>query len=428
MRTIKSFVKKVSKFFPRNTQQDESANSVVLRESFSSEMSPANYPSLFAIYKNNSWIHSYVNLLVNSCVVVPIRLRDRVNKKVLSPIEAVSIGAVLKYPNPYMTQIDLMEMLYLHLQIVGNAFWELVISENKLVGIYPLDPLKIEIVPDERKFIKEYIYTAGSSNVRFLPEQIVHFKFSDPQNEFWGLAPVAITMRQARLEGKMKEFGEKFFENDATPGGVLRTDRILSDPTYNRLKKRWDNRHKGVSKRFNTAILEDGMKYDRISAPLNEVDFTSIKEGIRDEILVSGGVPPTLLGIPGISNYASARVAQSIFYDSHIAPILRKIAAVMDKDLMNRFAPQYEVVFDTSVAPVNIVKLSANSRVVSRLYKEDLMTKNEARAFVGLPPINTLDGDAFKSQKASAGAEEANAASGEVEVTGETSTDGQQGN
>jgi len=425
---MKSFIKKsIAKFFPRESSQSNE-DSLVVRESFSGESSPSYFPNLFNIYKTNSWIHSSTNLIVNSCVVVPIRLRDRVNKKVLSPIEAIPMGAVLKYPNPYMTQIDLMEMLYLHLQVVGNAFWELVVRDNRLVGIYPLNPLSIEIIPDKRKYVKEYIYTAGASDVNFLPEQIVHFKFSDPQNEFWGQAPVAVTIRQARLEGKMKDFGEKFFDNDATPGGVLRTDRILSDPTYNRLKKRWDNRHKGVQRKFNTAILEDGMKYDRISAPLNEVDFSNIKTNIRDEILVSGGVPPTLLGVPGISNYASARVAQSIFYDSHIAPILRKIAAIMDKDIMNRFAPQYEVVFDTSVAPVNIVKLSANSRVVSRLYKEDLMTKNEARAFVGLPPINTPSGDAFKSEKKSAGGEEANAASGEVELTGETEVAGQQGN
>lgn len=426
---MKSFIKKsFAKFFPRETRQLD-GESLVVRESFSGEPSPSYFPNLFNIYKTNSWIHSSTNLIVNSCVVVPIRLRDRVNKKVLSPIEIVPIGAVLKYPNPYMTQIDLMEILYLHLQVVGNAFWELVVNNNnKLVSIYPLDPLSIEIIPDERKYIKEYVYTAGTSDVNFLPEQVVHFKFSDPQNEFWGQAPAAVTIRQARLENKMKDYGEKFFDNDATPGGVLRTDRILSDPTYNRLKKRWDERHKGTQRKFNTAILEDGMKYDRISAPLSEVDFSDIKTNIRDEILVAGGVPPTLLGVPGISNYASARVAQSIFYDSHIAPILRKIAAVMDKDIMNRFAPQYEVVFDTSVAPVNIVKLSANSRVVSRLYKENLMTKNEARAFVGLPPVNTPDGDSFKDDKKSSGGEEANVASGEVEFTGETEVTGQQGN
>jgi len=426
---MRAFIKKsIAKFFPRETQQQsEAGDSVVIRDSFGDEAAPSYYPNLFSIYKTNSWIHSSVDLIVNSCVVVPIRLRDRTSKKVLSPIEAIPIGSVLKYPNPYMTQIDLMEMLYLHLQIVGNAFWELVVKENRLVGIYPLNPLYINIVPDPRKYVKKYIYSVGSNEISFEPEQIVHFKFPDPQNEFWGLAPVAVTIRQANLENKMKAFSEKFFENDATPGGVLSTDRILSDPTYNRLKKRWDERHKGIAKKFSTAILEDGMKYNRISAPLNEVDYTDIKTNIRDEILVSGGVPPTLLGVPGISNYASARVAQSIFYDSHIAPILRKIAAIIDKDVMNRFAPQYEVVFDTSVAPVNIIKLSANSRVVSRLYKEDLMTKNEARAFVGLPPVNTLDGDRFKSDKSS-GTDEANAASGEVEVTGETSSDGQQGN
>jgi HK97 family phage portal protein len=384
------------KFFPRRTPE-QIPQSKIIKETLSDYPSPAQFPNLFTLYKRNSWIFSSVNMIVQSCVAVPLRVRDRSTKRIISPTETTEVGIVLKYPNPFMTQMELMERLFLHLEIVGNAFWEMVVQGNKLLAIYPLDPTSMTIIPDARNLVKEYVYSVNGKDTHFAPNEIIHFKYVDPQSEFWGWAPVMVMMRQARLEDKLKTYGEKFFDNDATPSVVLKTDRILSDPTYERLRKRWLERHQGAANKFSVAILEDGMSFEKAGTIMSELDYSAIEDKVRDEITVSSGVPPTLLGIPGVANYASARVAQSMFFDSIIAPRLRKIAMTVDKDIMNRFDRDREAVFDTSVAPINIVKLSANSRVVARLYTLDLMTLDEARNLLGLTPDDKI-GDKYKSE------------------------------
>ena len=412
------------KFFPRANQFVQEPQSKIIRDVYGgAEPVPFNVPSLYQVYKQNSWVYVAVNMLVSSCVAVPLKIRDRATKKIIAPTESEPIGAVLKYPNRHITQFELLERLFLHLEICGNAFWELVTDpiSKRLLAIYPLDPTYIEIIPDARRFISGYRYTVGNPPITFAPDDIVHFKYPDPQNEYWGIAPVLLMRRQALLDSKVKTFSEKFFDNDATPGGLLKTDRILSDPTYKRIRKRWNETHKSVSNRFNLAILEDGMSYEKIGTTLTEADPTSVKNSIRDEIMMTAGVPPTLSGI-GETNYASARIIQSIFFDSQIAPRLRRVSTIVDKDIMNRFNPQNESAFDTSVSPINIAKLSANSRVVARLYTLDLMKKNEARNLLGLTPVD--DGDSYYSGRSKAPADEpVSAETGEVQVDGSTGGD-----
>jgi HK97 family phage portal protein len=390
------------KFFPRQQMGQPEPQSHVIKDQsvgVSSLPVPFNVPSLFAIYKSNSWVYTAINMMVSSCVAVPLKIRGRATKAIISPTESERIGAVLKYPNPFMTQFELLELLFLHLEICGNAFWELVTDENKnLIAIFPLHPPSMEITPDPKRKIRNYTYTADSQETIFKVDDIVHFKYPNPDNEYWGLAPSLLMRRKAMLESKVDTFCEKFFDNDATPGGYLKTDRILSDPTYNRLRKRWLERHGGVANKFSLAILEDGMSFEPSGSQIAEADTSSIKNSIRDEIMIGFGVPPTLVGLSE-ANYASGRIIQAMFFDGQIAPRLRRVASCIDKDIMNRFDRNNESVFDTSVSPINIAKLSANSRVVARLYTLNLMKKNEARNLLGLSPVE--DGNMYYTQDTS---------------------------
>ncbi len=269
----KAYASTFGKFFPRTEGSSSSTTilerepeSRVIRDTVSDVASPSQFPSLFSIYKRNPWIYSATNVVASSCLAVPLRLRDRATKRIIAPTETVELGRVLKYPNPFMTQMELMEILFLHLEIVGNAFWEIVTDSagTKLVAIFPLDPTRITIIPDRYQYIRGYKYSTDSGrDIDFGRDNIVHFKYPDPQNEYWGLAPSLINMRLASLENKLKIYGEKFFDNDATPSIVLKTDRVLSDSTYERLRRRWLQRHSGVQNKFSIAILEDGMSFEK---------------------------------------------------------------------------------------------------------------------------------------------------------------------
>lgn len=381
-----------TKFFPRRTSEEgrpiteREPQSRVIREG---DYSPTitNPFLLYRVFKRVPPAFATIRTIVNSMSAVPLRIRRRGQRNYIEPVEVHPIGKVLKYPNPYMTGYHLLERLYLDLEICGNAYWELVFDGDDLIAIFPLLPWQMKIVPHPRRFISQYVYKVGTREIVFQPREVIHFKYTDPTSEYYGMSFLEVSQTSAESDNFISRLIRKFFENDATPSIVIKYKNILSESAFQRLRKRWLSRHQGLERKFDVAILDDDMSIERLSLPLAELETSNLKSLLRDEIFVTGGVPPAIQGIAGVSNYAAARVAQSMFFDSQIAPRLRSITSTLDKELFARFCPTIEPVFDVSVSPINIAKMSANSRVVARLYTLGLLTFNESRMLLGLPPV-----------------------------------------
>lgn len=347
---------------------------------------PTDFKMLLSTYVTNAWVYSAVYLIASTAASVPFRLFTRRSKQIIDPNHFLQ--DVFVQPNNWMTFTDLLESTFICLELVGNAFWEIVYNEYGMVKeIYFLDPAKVHILPDEEYFIRGYEYHVNGQVIRYDPGEIVHFKYANPLNQYWGIGSIQAIWDQVILDSYAKEYNARFFLNDATPSGVISTPRPLSDNAFNSLQNRWESRHQGHKRSFKIAVLDDGMKFDSIAMTPRDASFIEMRKIVRDALFVGTGVPPVLAGVPDVANYSTARVAQSIFYDSTIAPKLRKVGEAIDMQIIK---PQDNFVmgaFDTSVAPINIIKLSANSRIVERLVKAKLVTMDEARALLGLPPL-----------------------------------------
>jgi len=347
---------------------------------------PINFNMLLNIYTQNPWVYAAVYLISSTASSVPFSLYTRKARHPLDPDHW--LWDIVKQANPWMTFTELLEYTFLSLELIGNAFWEVVRNENGYVReIYFLDPAQMRIIPDAITYVKGYVYEVGDQKIYFNPDEVIHFKYPNPSNEYWGLGCLQPIWQQLMLDYAANEYNSRFFANDATPGGVIVTPRILTDTVYNRLVSKWENRHKGSSRAFNVAILEDGMDFKPIAVTPQEASFSEMRKSVRDALFVGMGVPPVLAGVPDVANYSTARVAQAIFYDSTIAPKLKKVGSVIDQRLIKPSDPTVIGAFDTSTAPINVIKLSANSRIVARLVQAKLMTLNEARSLLGLPPV-----------------------------------------
>jgi len=377
---------------------------------------PADFRILMQTYLSNAWVYSAVYLIASTASSVPFSLYTRKSRR---PIDSEHfLNDVIQQPNDYMTFTDLLENTFICLELVGNAFWELVYNEHGMIrNIYFLNPANMRILPDEQTYVRGYEYVMGSNVIRYDPHEIVHFKYANPSNEYWGIGSVQAIWDQIILDGFAKDYNARFFLNDATPSGIISTPRPLTDNAFNNLQARWDRRHEGHKKAFKVAVLDDGMKFDPVATTPRDASFIEMRKIVRDALYVGTGVPPVLAGVPDVANYSTARVAQSIFYDSTIAPKLRKVGDTIDKKIVKPQDPNLMGAFDTSVAPINIIKLSANSRIVERLVKAKLVTMDEARALLGLPPF-TEEAKKQRRSNSSGNSADGNAAMGEAEGDG----------
>jgi HK97 family phage portal protein len=70
-----------------------------------------------------------------------------------------------------------------------------------------------------------------------------------------------------------QSFGAQFFGNGANLGGVLIHPGTLTKDAAERLKRSWDSAQGGLENSHGTAVLEEGMKYERIGIPPNDAQF-----------------------------------------------------------------------------------------------------------------------------------------------------------
>ena len=205
-------------------------------------------------------------------------------------------------PNPEMTSFVFRETLMSHLLIWGNAYAQVIRDGNgRVLSLYPLLPDKMEVDRDEHGQLF-YTYTRNTDEnpnfneygrVRLRQEDVLHI----PGLGFDGLvgySPIAMAKNAVGMTLACEEYGASFFENGATPGGVLEHPGVLKDPA--KVRESWHSVYGGSRNAGKVAVLEEGMKYQQIGIPPEEAQFLETRKFQIDEIARLYRIPPHMVG------------------------------------------------------------------------------------------------------------------------------------
>src|SRR5258707_11798436 len=75
------------------------------------------------------------------------------------------------------------------------------------------------------------------------------------------------------------EWNRNFFQNSATPGGVIQADSELDDDDFDRIRDRWLESHRGVNRAHRVAVLEGGLTWVPNSMSVRDMDFEPADDG-----------------------------------------------------------------------------------------------------------------------------------------------------
>ena len=205
-------------------------------------------------------------------------------------------------PNPEMTSFVFRETLMSHLLIWGNAYAQIIRDgTGRVLGLYPLLPDKVEVDRDDKGELY-YVYNRYSDEnpnfgeygrVYLAPEDVLHI----PGLGFDGLvgySPIAMAKNAVGMTLACEEYGAGFFENGATPGGVLEHPGVLKDPA--KVRESWHAVYGGSKNAGKVAVLEEGMKYQQIGIPPEEAQFLETRKFQVNEIARLYRIPPHMVG------------------------------------------------------------------------------------------------------------------------------------
>lgn len=237
-------------------------------------------------------VYSCVRILSETLAALPLHIyeikKDGTSKALTHPLYKI----LHDEPNSDMTSFIFRETLMTHLLLWGNAYAQIIRNgKGDILALYPLMPDKMNVDRDEKGKIF-YEYLNDGVKVKLNNSEVLHI----PGLGFDGLigySPIAMAKNAIGMAIATEEYGAKFFENGATPSGILEHPGTVKNPEA--MRESWNRGFSG-SNSHKVAILEEGMKYTPISISPNEAQFLETRKFQISEIARIFRVPPHMVG------------------------------------------------------------------------------------------------------------------------------------
>jgi len=245
-------------------------------------------------------------------------------------------------PNDYQTWQEMLELIVTHINLYGNfyAFVNRRKSNGKtrIVEIIPIPNPESVIVKMMRGQVSFEITDSALIDLPkriFSSNEILHIKGASTDGLI-GISPISQASRSIGLSIAAERHAEEFYNNSATPNGILTTDQQLSPEASKRLQDGFNEIHQGIKNSNKLAVLEGGLKYQGITVSNKDSQFMETRAFQKNEICALFRVPTQMVQA-GDSKYSNFEQAILSFHRDTLIPLIsritNKINTLLDDDL-----------------------------------------------------------------------------------------------
>lgn len=340
-------------------------------------------------------VYSCIQVLAQSVGMLPFNLYRESDTGVKTLAKDHSLWPILRdQPNDYQTSVEFFEMLVASICLRGNAYAYVNRTRSgRVAELLPLHPdmVRVEMSSDFR--ILYQVTMPDGSFKTMLPGEIFHVR-GQTLNGWLGISPIAYARESIGLALATEKFGGQLFRNGAKMGGVLEHPQTMSKEAYDRLKESFDQANSGENA-HKTALLEEGVKYSKISMNADEAQFLATRQYQRSEIAAIYRVPPHMIGDLSRATFSNIEQQSLDFINSALMPWLNRFEKAIKRDL---YTAEDKKVLHGKFGVSSLLRGDATAR--GTYYHNGIMdgwmTGNEARHMesdigIILNPIDGLD-------------------------------------
>ena len=293
-----------------------------------------------------------------------------------------------------------MEKVYTDVQAIGNGYLEIgrtTRGEIGYVGHIPATTMRVRRLRDGYVQIignkVVYFRNFGATNQNPItsdprPNEIIHFKQYSPLNTFYGVPDIISAINSVYGDQLASQYNIDYFSNKAVPRYVitLKGARLSAD-AEDKMFRFLQTNLKGQSHRtlyiplpgdsdsnkveFNMEPIENGVQ---------EGSFKEYRKQNRDDILIAHQVPLSKIG-GGDSAAIAAALAQDRTFKEQVArPAQRQL-----EKMINKIVREKTDILEFKFNELTLTDEIAQSQILERYVKTQVMLPNEARQTLGLP-------------------------------------------
>jgi HK97 family phage portal protein len=297
---------------------------------------------------------------------------------------------LLQRPNNWQSRMEFWEQMMGALLLRGNAY-AAVVSDHRGYPSYlvPVNPDQVWLwqAPDGDLFYQVARHGLHEMAVlKPLPlmvpaSDMIHLRWIT-FNSLWGASRIGLARDGIALALSQQELAARLAGNSTNLGGVLTTDQKLTPELAEAVKKRWKERMAGLVNAGEVAVLERGLKWERLGMTAQDAEFVASRNLQIAEIARMFRMPPHKIGVS--ERMAGTQLEQldqdymNNTVSSYLERIEQKLTHHFNLDLDGVF-----VEFDIS----RFLRASIQTRMNSyrTAIMSGVMTPNQASRAEGLP-------------------------------------------
>ena len=226
------------------------------------------------------------------------------------------------------------------------------------------------------------------------PNEIIHYKEYSPLNTYYGVPDIMSAISSLHGDQLANQYNIDYFGNKAVPRYVVTLKGAkLSADAEDKLFRFLQTSLRGQSHRTLYIPLPGDsdqnkveFKMEPIENGVQEASFNDYRIRNREDILVAHQVPLSKIGGADSSSISSALSQDRTFKEQVARPAQRNL-----EKMLNKIIREKTDVIELKFNELTLTDEIAQSQILERYVKTQVMTPNEARQQLGLP--QRPDGD-----------------------------------
>lgn len=301
---------------------------------------------------------------------------------------------------------SIMTKVYTDVEATGNGFLEVgrtVSGEIGYIGHIPATTVRVRRMRDGylqiigQKVV--YFRNFGAKNKNPVtddprPNEIIHIKSYSPLNTFYGIPDIVSAMPSLIGDQLASQYNIDYFQNKAVPRYVIVTKGAkLSGDAEDKMFRFLQTGLKGQNHRTlyiplpgDTDNNKVDFKMEPIENGIQEGSFKEYRKQNRDDILIAHQVPISKLGGSDSAAIAAALAQDRTFKEQVSRPAQRDL-----EKIINKIIKEKTDILELKFNELTLTDEIAQSQIIERYVKTQVMTPNEAREKLDLP--QRVDGD-----------------------------------
>jgi HK97 family phage portal protein len=274
----------------------------------------------------------------------------------LTPHPNHPLEHLVENPNPFISRQEMLELWVYNLDLGGNVIWVKVrgvVGEqrNVPVALWPLMPDKVTVEPDSDTWIGNYVYkptTRRRDDVDYPPQDVLHWKYPDPGNPYWGMSPLRAASRAVQTDRAQQDWQKISMDNRGIPDGIIALAEEIDDEQYEEATRRVREQWTGVEGARLPWVIGNAVKWFDLSRTPVEMDWGASRGMNRKSICAVLGVDESIIGMKENATLANMDAAARGFWMRTNIPLLDRIESGYALNLASEFGGEHVLWYDLS--------------------------------------------------------------------------------